>query len=262
MNTDADTASQKVSLTFAQWIRAEASWVVMMFVASRLFVFGMILWSRMTMHRGKFWQPGGLLTVLTQYDGATYVAIVKRGYVSTDPASVAYCFPVFPMLGKLLKIFTADPQLAATLASNISLLGAGLLLNELVRTDFAELKVRRTAVLFLMFSPASAFLSNAYPESTFLMLSIGTLLAATQERWLLACLLGMLTSATRPVGVLIVLPLLVEFLSQAFRDRRSIRAAVDRRFLLLALVPCGALLFMLYGYLRFHHPFLPAHNSL
>jgi MFS family permease len=166
------------------------------------------------------------------------------------------------MLGKLMKAFTADPQLAATLASNISLLGAGLLLNELVRTDFAELKVRRAAVLFIMFSPASAFLSSAFPESTFLMLSIGALLAATQKRWFIACLLGMATSATEPVGVVVLAPLLVEFLNQSFRERRSIRAAVDRRFFLLALVPCGALLFMLYGYVRLHQPFLSVLNNL
>lgn len=261
MNNNANVVP-KVSLTIAQWIRSEASWVVMIFVASRLFVFGLILWSRMTIHHGRFWQPGGLLTVLTQYEGASYIALVKRGYVPTDPASVAYCLPVFPMFGKLLQTFTADPSLAVTLASNISLLGAGLLLNELVRTDFGELEVRRNAVSFLMFSPASTFLSNAYPESTFLMLSIGALLAAIRERWLVACLLGMATSATRFVGVLIVFPLLAEFVSQAFRGQRSFRAAIDRRFLFLALVPSGALLFMLYGYFRLHLPFLPLHDNL
>ncbi len=262
MNNDRASVRENPLAAVARWIRVEGSWVLMIFIASRLFVSAIILWSRMTMHRGRFWQPGGLLAVLTQYDSAGYLALVKKGYGSAEVACAGTLYPMFPMLAKLPAAFTRDVPLATTLTSNLCLLGAGLLLNELVRTDFVEVRVRRAAVLFLMFSPASVFLSSAYPESTFLMLSLVSLLAATRRQWLLASLFGMAASATRPIGVLLLVPLLIEYLYQGGRDRWSIRAVLTRRAFFLALVPCGAGLFKLYCYFRFHQSLFAWHGSV
>ncbi|MEP6955344.1 MAG: mannosyltransferase family protein [Chthoniobacterales bacterium] len=229
----------------------------MIFLASRLFLFGLILWSRMTVHRGKFWQPDGLLNVLLQYDGLRYVRIVQKGYEATGQELPPLdLFPVYPMLVRFVSMLVPSPEIAALLTSNLILLGAGLLLNEMVKLQFADPRVRRRTVLFLMFSPASFLLSGGYAESTFLFLSIATLLAASQGRWLLGCLLGMAVAATLPLGVLIVVPLLLTQVL-ALPAGGNVRARFHPRILLLALVPCGLGLYLWSSYPRSHDPFAP-----
>ena len=72
---------------------------------------------------------------------------------------------------------------------------------------------RRTVVLIAFF-PAAVFFSAAYTESLFLALSVGVLLAARRERWALAGALGALAAATRSMGVLLIVPALLMYLSQ------------------------------------------------
>jgi hypothetical protein len=112
-----------------------------------------------------------------------------------------------------------------------------------------------------MFSPVSFFFSSAYTESTFLLLSLGAFLAAIRGQWLAACLCGMALSATRNVGLLIALPLFVEFVRQRLAVERSLRAVLTPRILLFALVPLGLLSFMLFAKLKFNDPLAYAHAT-
>jgi hypothetical protein len=91
-------------------------------------------------------------------------------------------------------------------------------------------------VLLCLF-PFSAVFSMAYTESLFLVLMVGSLLAAERGQAPRSAILAALAGATRLVGVLLVLPLGL-ILWQRLADRR--------RLLWLALVPLGALLFVLY----------------
>jgi hypothetical protein len=217
----------------------------------------------MVMVRAAYWHPGGLLSVLTQWDGELwYIGIVRNGYTfSTNGPSSLPFFPFYPLLVKLVSFVFRDLRIAAILTSHACLIAAGFFLHALVRIDYKDPRVARAAVMFLMFSPVSFFFSNAYTESTFLMLATGSFLAARKGHWLVASLAGMCLAATRNVGLLITLPLFIEYVRQVWRPGVTARELFHPRVLLLALVPLGLGLYMLYGYLRFGDPLAFVHAA-
>ena len=230
--------------------------VLIAFITSRLLVIGVILLSKMIFIPGQFSHPGGLLSILTHWDGGWYLRIAQEGYSFTPgkPSSIGF-FPFYPLLVWLLALVLQNAAIAAVVISNCSLLAAGLLLNALVRLDYRENAISCAAVMLLMFSPVSFFFSSAYSESTFLLLSIGAFLAARRGNWLVACLCGGALAATRNVGVLIAIPLFLEYVRQVWRPGAGLKPFLTLRILLFALIPLGLILFLLFNYFKFGDPF-------
>src|SRR5919112_419667 len=74
-------------------------------------------------------------------------------------------------------------------------------------------RVAQGTVLALAFFPTSYFLNAVYTESLFLALSAGSLWAArVRKDLLLACALAAFATATRNVGVFLIVPLAYEWL--------------------------------------------------
>lgn len=249
----------------AQWFAAwlyRARWVLAAFVASRLLLFAVILLSRMIMVRGELWHPGGLLSVLEQFDGELwYMTIARDGYFfsTTEPSPVPF-FPMFPILMKLVSFVFHDMRIAGFIVPHACLLTTALFLRSLVELDY-DVRVARAAVVFLLFNPVSLFHSSAYSESTFLMFATGALLAARKGHWLLAGLSGMCLAMTRNVGVLIALPLAIEYGRQVWSTKSKPSDLFHPRVLFLALVPLGLAAYMFYGYVRWDDPFAFLHAS-
>ena len=243
----------------------EAGWVVLMFAASRLMLVMLIVLSRQIIERGPHvvvsgqTQHGGtLLDILTQWDGVWYRLIAKQGYGPPMPEVAAAWFPVYPLLVRGVAFIVRDLQVASLLVSNGCLIAAALLLIRLLRLDYDELVCRRV-ITFLMFNPVSFFLSAAYSESTFLLLSIGALLAARHDKWLVAALCGGCLSATRPPGLLIGAPLFAEYVVQWRIRGDNMRAFFRPQLLWLAMVPAGLAVYMLYFYVQRGDLFIPMH---
>lgn len=243
----------------------KAGWVLLMFVASRLLIVALTFYSRQTVARGPYIvvsvqneHGGSLLDIMTQWDGFWYRFIASHGYGPPTPEIAAAFFPVYPLLVRALKFVVGDAQVASLLVSNGCLIAASLLLVRLLRLDYDELVCRR-AITFLMFNPVSFFLSAAYSESTFLLLSIGALLAARQHKWLLAAICGGCLTATRAPGLMIGAPLLTEYALQ-WRERGvAIWQFVQPKLFWLALVPAGLAVHLLYFYIKRGDFFLPMH---
>jgi hypothetical protein len=240
-----------------------AGWVLVTLVASRLLIFGLIVFSKMVMVPAGWWHPGGLMSILTQWDGDLwYIQIARHGYhIRSGDHFPHGFFPLYPLLIRLTSIVFRDLRVAALVTSHLCLLLAGLFLNALVRIDYKDPRVSRAAVAFFMFSPVSFFFSSAYSESTFFMFATAALLAARKDRWLVACLCGMCLSAARPPGVLIGIPLFIEAARRAWDTRRSWRMIFDRRILLLAIVPLGLGSYMVYEWVAFGDPFAFSHAA-
>lgn len=237
--------------------------VLIAFVVSRALVFAVILMSRLIMVRAASWHGGGLLSMLEQFDGELwYMSIARHGYFfSTTETSPTPFFPLFPILLRITSFVFHDLRVAAFIEPHACLLVAGILLHYLTKTDYADPSVSRAAVVFLMFSPSAIFFSSAYSESTFLLLATGSFLAAFKRHWLLACILGMCLSATRNVGVLIGVPLFVEYCRQQWTRRGRLSDLFHPRLLLLALVPLGLAAYMLFSYLQFGDALAFVHAS-
>jgi hypothetical protein len=238
-----------------------------MFGVSRLILVALILFSRQIVERGphvivstQTEHGGTLLDILTQWDGVWYRLIAQQGYAPPTPEIAAAWFPVYPLLVRAVHFVVRDYQVASVLVSNGCLIAAALLLMRLLRLDYHELVCRR-AIIFLMFNPVSFFLSAAYTESTFLLLSIGALLAARQGKWLVAALSGMCMSATRAPGLMIGAPLFTEYLLEWWKGGGTARAFFRLRLLLLALVPVGLAAYLFYSYVQRGDLLLPLHAA-
>lgn len=243
----------------------DAAWVLPLFAASRLLIVIVVLLSRQMIERGPYVavsvqneHGGTLLDIFTQWDGNWYRLIAQNGYAPPMPSVATAFFPVYPFLVRGVAFVVRDLQVASVLVSNGCLIAAALLLVRLLRLDYEE-PVCRRAIIFLLFNPVSFFLSAAYSESTFLLLSVGALLAARRGKWSLAGVCGGCLSATRAPGLLIGLPLLAEHIVQGRSEAADWRRFFRPRLLWLGLIPAGLCVWMLFSYLQRGDFLLPLH---
>lgn len=183
---------------------------------------------------------GPLVTSFTAWDGWWYLGIVHNGYHAAPLISGYFdyaFFPLYPLLVRGLAFpFPAFAGLVAVLLSNALFLLALALLYRLTREVLDEDRALMASVYLAIF-PFSFVFSMAYAESLFLVLSLGSLLAAERGRAGWAAVLASLAGSTRLTGVLLIVPLAL-ILWRRVADRRSVAW--------LVLVPLGAGLFYLY----------------
>jgi hypothetical protein len=110
-------------------------------------------------------------------------------------------------------------------ASLLAVMGVYLL----TRRELDPLSARRAAWV-LCLSPASFVLAMGYAEALFIALVLCVLYGARTERWWLAAVAGLLAGATRPMGLLLAVPVLVEAIRRwqgaAFKGRAAAGAAM------------------------------------
>ncbi len=222
-------------------------------VASRLIVLGAGVAGALAVPRQIGWWPAAdptriserlgavgnaLAASAVRWDSIHYLGIAQHGYAS---ASSTVFFPLYPLLVRVFG-FVLGSDVAAGVAISLAALALALVL--LHRLTALELGPRAAdaAVLLLAFAPLSFFFSAVYTESLFLALSVGSIYAARQGRWRLACALGGLSAATRVTGAGLFLPLALMYL----RERRGL----DRRAAWLLTVPAGLAAFLGYLALR------------
>lgn len=210
------------------------------------------------------WTARRWLDVWFRWDSGHYARLVEFGYALPEhfQASTVF-FPLYPTLTRWLYRLLAPGGppglvahsdagdrfiLAGVLLSNVCFLLALALLYRLTLRllppgdDGEKGPQARTAylaVLYLCVAPASFVFSSYLTEALFLLVTIGAFYAAERRTWAAAGLLAGLAALTRPVGVLIAVPLAVVWWTQYRRGE-------TRWFhtLPLLLAPAGLLLFM------------------
>ena len=203
--------------------------------------------------------PIGKSAVLSQYpwldmwgvwDSYWYMDIIQNGYSTVGrlpefPAQTNLAFfPLYPFLAKLVGyVIGGNYFVAGLLVSNVCLLLACYILYLLVKLERGR-KVARRAVKYLLLFPVSFVLSGLFTEALYLCLALLCFYLARRRRWWLAGVCGAALSATRTLGVLMVLPL-------AFEYMRSIRfrpGAIRWNSLFVLLMPLGLVAFSVYNY--------------
>lgn len=191
-------------------------------------------------------EPPGLLNYWAHWDGAWYSEIATEGYDARYPASTAF-FPIYPMLVRLGAELGGGPALWGVLIS----LGATVLSLYFlygIAEKLYDHHVARTATLAFAFFPTAFLLNAVYTESLFLALTTGTIWAAYVRRdLLLAGILGALAAATRNLGVLLLIPLFLEW-------RRNRREFGTSGLVALGLVPVGLIAYAVFLAGRFGDP--------
>lgn len=181
------------------------------------------------------------------FDGEHYLSIAIFGYKSLEQAF----FPIFPLLISVItKPLASDffslvvnSTLVGLLISNISFFIALLFLYKLLILDFSKKIVIFTIIIILAF-PTSFFFGALYNESIFLLLSVLSFYFARKKIWLFSGFLGMLASATRVFGFLLLPALL---LAVNKKDRFG-------KWFWILLIPFGLIFYMIYQYINFGDP--------
>lgn len=174
-----------------------------------------------------------ILDVLTSWDGMWYFRIVRDGYPREIPPNVTFhvdearaaFFPLYPLLTRWLDAVLPGGDVFAGIVLNLVLGGVAVYLVGLLARDiFGPRVAERSMILFALF-PGSFVLLFTYSEATLLVLAAGCLVALGRRQWLLAGLLAMVGTATRPNGVALVVACAVAAFV-AIRSRREWRSLV------------------------------------
>lgn len=195
-----------------------------------------------------------LVEAFQKWDSYWFLNVVREGYhfygaqeqvrgvVAGVPETNVTVFPLYPMAMKAFSWVLGDPAVAGLVVSQVCLLLALVLLYRLARADLGESGATWAVWLFAV-QPWTYAFSAIYSESIFFALTVAAVLAARRGRFLWAGGAGLLASLTRLPGVLVLIPVGLEYL----RSRRGERFRIDGRLLSLALIPFGLALY--FGYL-------------
>ena len=159
------------------------------------------------------------INMWARWDGGWYFGIAKYGYRSDggQQANVAI-FPLYPYMLRGVHYDIPLPHdagwlLIGIIVSNAALLIALIYFYQLVRLDYDQ-RVAARSVLYLCVFPTTLFLSAVYTESLFLALVVGAFYYARINRWLIVGVLAAAAALCRPPGVLLIIPLAIEYLAQ------------------------------------------------
>ncbi len=224
------------------------------FLASRLLVWTAgILAAWLRHHQGPPDDPTGLTAALghtgniivapaVRWDAIWYLTIAQHGYQHST--SLPDFFPLYPLLIRIFSWSAVSAVVAGVLISLMAFWVGLELIHRLVERDFGTRAATATVWLLALY-PMSFFFSAVYTEALFLALSAGCIYLARRERWLWAGILGGFASATRSIGVLLVVPLALLYLEQLRGSPGAARRAWPaltarwRGLVGIALVPCG-----------------------
>ncbi|WP_210492068.1 mannosyltransferase family protein [Patulibacter sp. SYSU D01012] len=182
-----------------------------------------------------------------RWDSTWYLKIAGQGYSVTEPARSAF-FPLYPLLVNVVSAPLGGALVpAGLLVSWACALGFLTGLHRVVAAA-RDAATATTVVRVAAYVPPAIFLSAIYTESLFLLLSFAALVAARRDRWALAGLLAAVAASCRSIGILLVVPLAVEYLwgrrtggaravTRWWRPRHRLRPDV----LWIGLVPLGFL---------------------
>lgn len=153
---------------------------------------------------------------LLSWDGTFYRDIATHGYAGLADAPVRF-FPLYPLLGRALGVvFGGRVDIALVLISNLAALGVGVLVHRLVLlergTDDRGRALAERSVWLMALVPPAFVLAFAYAESLLLLAAVGAFLALRERRWWWAAGLGAAAALTRPHGLFLAAPALVEVL--------------------------------------------------
>jgi hypothetical protein len=231
--------------------------------------------------------PRSYLAGFAQIDGISHEELVTRGY-GDAPRSAAR-FPAYIVLSWAVKQLTgASAAVALTLTANACFLAALMVLAKYVaqrgkaESGVAEPPQRfDLTLLALGLWPFSLFFRMAYTESLFLLGAVASMYAIERRwpAWAIALVVG-LTTATRPVGVALVVVFALYLWRQSRREallqpettlndppatdvpaglNRSLRTFVPRAALCLPLACWGLIAYMVYLHVQFGDALAFAH---
>jgi hypothetical protein len=221
---------------------------VLGWITARVAIFGALALSRFLVNELGAADPAGRPpSGLIGWDAVWYVRIVDSGY-SYLPWEAMRFFPLVPIAGAVLRpIFGARGAVLFTV--NLAALAAGFVVARLARQERRdEESAARAGWLLALLPPAFVF-AMGYAEAVFVLCAALTFLALRRERFGWAIVAAALCGLSRPLGVLIVLPAIVE----ALRGWSRVHDTRERAARLGSIVaaPLGTLSYLVWSWIEY-----------
>jgi hypothetical protein len=189
-------------------------------VTARVVVAASLVVAHLTVSHLRPGNPAAALRVhqgLLGWDGGWYQSIAAHGYAASGQQSLRF-FPAFPLAGRVLGwIPGISPGTGLIIVANLCALAGMAVLWILVEREFGDRRLARRSVWLLVLAPPAFTLVMAYAEGALLLCTTVTLLAIRSGRWWWAAAAGLVAGAVRPVGLLLIVPVVIE----AYRRRRD-----------------------------------------
>lgn len=214
--------------------------------------------------------PRDLLRMWSHWDAPHYLDLVVFGYRAGDSSDLVgphgyrsiypedlalyiVFYPLFPWLATVVNFLIDDPLVSVFVVTTLASMFVAPLLYRLVRHD-EEPSVAFRAAWFLLIFPTAYFLHIGYTEALFMALVLGSFLAARNDRWWLAGVLGGLAALARVNGLVLIPALAAEAFTQWLQ-----RAPGERRlrveWLAIGLVGVGFGIYLGLNYVIYGSPF-------
>ena len=242
---------------------APADWVVAVAAAvvTRVAVFAAAgVWARYLHYRGhhaalEAGLPGILLRPWNHRDATWFIHIAANGYSAADPDRVAF-FPLYPLLIRVLGAATEFRYQIAGMVLSLVAYGLAMLVLYRLTAKLTDTRTAAITVVLISVFPTAVVFNAVYSESLFFLLTVTCLWLASDRRWALAGIAGLLATLARSSGILLLPPLLVLYAQQQGWTWRSIRMTWPRdlRLAWTALIPLGLIAYMSYLWARFGDP--------
>jgi hypothetical protein len=197
--------------------------VVGPFVVSRVLVVGALVVTRHVLSTLHVSAAARQQASLLGWDAGWYRDIARHGYGGIAREGLRF-FPLFPLAGRALSWLPGVSAGAAVVVlSNGAAFALGGALYVLVRAERPDDEpLARRAVWFVYLAPPAYVLVMGYAEAVFMTAAVVALWGMRSRRWWIAAIAGLVAGFTRPVGILLVVPALVEAIRT--RDRAAIAA--------------------------------------
>lgn len=152
----------------------------------------------------------GAHTGLLTWDGLFYRDIAT-GWYDAVPDAGARFFPLYPAIARAAApLFGGREDWALVMVANVSAFAGALVVWRLVSEALEDRPAGDRSAWMVAIAPSAFVLAWAYTEGLALLLIAATLLALHRRAFALAGLFALLSSALRPVGAILLVPILVE----------------------------------------------------
>jgi hypothetical protein len=149
---------------------------------------------------------------LLGWDAGYYRDIAGRGYGPLGHSALRF-FPLLPLVTRALHFVTGLSYGTCLIGlANLAALVAGALVHRLALRETRDTHLAVAAAWVLALAPSAFVLVMGYSESLMIALAAGVFLCLRSGNWWAAGALGVLAGLTRPLGVLLALPGLIEAL--------------------------------------------------
>ena len=192
---------------------------------------------------------------LFSWDAGWYALIAAHGYGAAGHSALRF-FPLVPLLARGVSYLPfMSVRLSLLAVSNLSALLGLALMVVLVKQETGDSATAVRSAWLMSLAPAAFTYVMGYAEATLLVLTVATFITLRNRRWWWAMVFGILAGLTRPIGILLAIPAIIEglheFRQAAFRERLGRLAAVGGG-------PLGVLSYLVFLGFYYHRPLAPS----